>query len=165
MTASTTSGEGGGVASAGSRSSSRWPLTVEGVRRYAELERARVTKAIAAARRPEHEVPALDTLFRDFFAHDLPRSFARHEAFEGAFGFVGGASSWTVHFSNGAVGRIDADLKHLDEHRATVGYLADVGVRLVAQFRNGYVAEMDAVRRARQNGNGFHRELDSAREE
>lgn len=89
---------------------SRWPLTVEGVRRYAELERSRVTKAIAAARRPEHEVPELDALFRDFFAHDLPRSFSKHEALEGAFGFVGGASSWTVHFSNGAVDRIDAGL-------------------------------------------------------
>jgi L-ascorbate metabolism protein UlaG (beta-lactamase superfamily) len=86
---------------------SQWPLSVEGVRRYAELERSRVTKAIAAARRPEHEVTDLDALFRDFFTNDLPGSFAQHEQFNGAFGFVGGTSSWTVHFLSGKVERIE----------------------------------------------------------
>jgi len=89
---------------------SRWPSTQEGVRRYADLERSRVKAAIAAARRPEHEVPALDPLFRAFFEHDVPRSFARHEPFDGAFGFRGGASTWTVHFQAGRVHQIEAGL-------------------------------------------------------
>jgi len=35
-------------------------------------------------------------------------------------------------------------------------------MRLVIELGDGDVAEVDAVRRARQNGNCFHRELDSA---
>ena len=58
-----------------------------------------------------------------------------------------------------AVGGVDADLKHLDQHRAALGNPANVRVRLVGQRGDRDVAQMDAIRLTRQDGNGFHREI------
>ena len=56
-----------------------------------------------------------------------------------------------------AVGGVDADLEHLDQHGPPFGDAADVRMRLVGQLRGGDLAQVDAVRFARQDGNGFHR--------
>ena len=56
-----------------------------------------------------------------------------------------------------AVGGVDADLEHLDQHAPPFGDRADVRMRLVAQLRDGDLAQVDAVRLAGQDGNGFHR--------
>src|SRR5579864_33239 len=44
------------------------------------------------------------------------------------------------------VGCIDTNLEHLDQYRASFGDAANVRLRLVAQFRDWYVAQVDGVR-------------------
>ena len=46
-------------------------------------------------------------------------------------------------------------------YRRAVIAAADVRLWLIGQFRNGDVAQVDAVRFTRQYGNGFHRGVDS----
>jgi hypothetical protein len=57
-----------------------------------------------------------------------------------------GRSIAIQRFVDLAVGGIDADLEHLDEHGAARGDAANVRMRLVRQRRDWNVAEMDAVR-------------------
>jgi UDP-MurNAc hydroxylase len=77
------------------------PLTAEGVRRYAELERSRVARLQAQARAPAGDVEALDQLVREFFTHDWPTSHARRPV-DGVFGVSSGAQGWTVRLAGGA---------------------------------------------------------------
>src|SRR5262249_54948739 len=56
-----------------------------------------------------------------------------------------------------AVGRVHADLQDLDQDPAALGDLDDVRVRLVGQARGRDVPQVDAVRLAGQDGDGFHR--------
>ena len=58
-----------------------------------------------------------------------------------------------------AVGRIDADLEHLDQHGAAVADPANVRMGLVVQLRDRNISQMNAIRLAGQDGNGFHREV------
>jgi len=60
---------------------------------------------------------------------------------------------------NLAVGGIDADLQHLDQHGAAVADPANVRMGLLAQPGDRNIAQMNAIRLARQHGNGFHREV------
>jgi L-ascorbate metabolism protein UlaG (beta-lactamase superfamily) len=84
----------------------QWPLTVEGVRRYAEQEASRV----AASRRPPHTAGTLDPVFREFFAMDFPGSFAKAPALEAVVGFSAGDESWTVTFAPGAAPSVTTGL-------------------------------------------------------
>ncbi|MCU0697543.1 MAG: hypothetical protein MUC96_13535, partial [Myxococcaceae bacterium] len=73
---------------------SQHPLTAAGVRRYAELERSRVTR-VQQGLRAAGEATALDALVRDFFATAWATSHAPSSV-EGTFGLESGESSWTL---------------------------------------------------------------------
>lgn len=87
----------------------RWPLTVDGVRRYATLERSRIDRLITEARRPPALSGSLDEAVRAFFREDFPRSAAR-ASFELELGLrTTGGEAWTIAFSGG-VASIEAGL-------------------------------------------------------
>jgi L-ascorbate metabolism protein UlaG (beta-lactamase superfamily) len=79
---------------------SQHPLTADGVRRYAELERSRVVRAQTRHRQPAADVAGLDGLVREFFMHDWPRSHARAPV-DGVIGLQSGAEAWTLRFREG----------------------------------------------------------------
>ena len=56
-----------------------------------------------------------------------------------------------------AVGGVDSDLKDLHQHGPAFRHDADVRVGLVRQLRDRDITKVDAIRLARQDGNGFHR--------
>ena len=58
-----------------------------------------------------------------------------------------------------SIGRVDADLQHLHQHAAPLGYLAHVRMRLVRELGDRNLTQMHAVRLAGQNGYGFHQRL------
>ena len=60
-----------------------------------------------------------------------------------------------------AVGGVDPDLEHLHQDGAPFGDGADVRMRLVGQLRGRDVPQVDAVRLAGEDGDGFHRGVDS----
>ncbi|MEW5737735.1 MAG: MBL fold metallo-hydrolase [Myxococcota bacterium] len=93
------------------RLTAEWPSTIDGVRRYAEQERARVDAAVAKFRGPLHGVePArLDEAFRHFFgkllAASAPKDLSMKAGFEAE-----GAGSWRIHFTPGQAARVESNL-------------------------------------------------------
>lgn len=95
-----------------------WDHDVASVRRYAQQEKERVTKAIAEARAPARDVPAeqLDAAMRAHVDQLLAAAKGTLDSLELNAGFVAeGAGAWSLRFSPGQAPRLDAKL-HGDEH-------------------------------------------------
>ena len=61
-----------------------------------------------------------------------------------------------------AIGGVDTDLQGSDQHRASVRNSADVGVRLIEQFRYGNVTQVNTIWFAGKDRNSFHGIFDSS---
>jgi UDP-MurNAc hydroxylase len=84
------------------------PLTSQGVRRYAELERSRVSRVQTSLRAAPAQAPALDPLVHEFFTLDWPHSHARVDV-DGVFGLGSADAAWTLRLSKG-VASVEAGL-------------------------------------------------------
>ena len=80
-----------------------WENDVASVRRYAVQEKDRVTRAIAAARKPTGPVPAalLDSAVRVYFEEMIAAAKGSILELKMNAGFVAGDSAWSLRFSPG----------------------------------------------------------------